>query len=688
MSRERKHEEEMGIPDAVVKGPSNEYFSRSEFEDACVTHLDRTFPDWKSADKTYLFPPWFQYRYLGPSGKASGAIPFNKDLKADLKGDEAEQNIFRSLEKFGRENKQPMFVFTKFEFKDFTKEVLSQNGSEDLEQSLQVDLMKNDLTREIDFIVVHKCVGVILIEVKARGIFKKDRYEKAIEQLRVGEQFILALLHAKVAGRHIPIYKVVAFPNMSAHRQKPIDGYIDLRRENLGNHGHPDAFEQWWTKHFVEKCFNKVETSEILKLVAVLVGQRSVINAMALIPRDACTEVFEKIDKQKFLEKSYDQQEKKRKQGKPIDVASAVVKTERQELVILTKQFLFLNPEQLRIWEGPTRQIFCGAPGSGKTILLQHKALECAKNQEKVVVVVPFPLNKLYGEFFAQNKVSENVDVVDYAGFTSMDTKYPEPIKLNVFVDEFQVLLNTRKQELLDLFKSFLAKHSDLQRYQWIAYDVNQFPSGFKFSFNVPDFLSTLHKNHGFTHVPSLTTVMRCTSEVYKFLQQPLTRNSFSDLSSEMADQSRPGVSQQAVSDFRDYWDHPLYLGHHVCGPQVTKKEAVGSDVSRYLYCSKIVQDEINMWAKEDDSYYYYKVAVLLEGGTCPIDELSSFLEKDGIAVCCVGSTENAAVVDEGDSARSYEWPVVIVVCMMPEVIYVPSSRAVTRLIIIEWKWD
>ena len=688
MSRERNHEEEMGIPDAVVKGPSNEYFSRCEFEDACITYLDRIFPDWKSADKTYLFPPWFQYRYLAPSGKASGAIPFNKDLKADLKGDEAELNIFRSLEKFGREKKQPMFVFTKFEFKDFTKEVLSQNGSEDLEQSLQVDLMKNDLTREIDFIVVHKCVGVILIEVKARGIFKKDRYEKAMEQLRVGEQFILALLHATVAGRHIPIYKVVAFPNMSAHRQKPIDGYIDLRRENLGNHGHPDAFEQWWTKHFVEKCFIKAETSEILKLVAVLVGQRSVINAMALIPRDACTEVFEQIDKQKFLEKSYDQQEKKRKQGKPIDVASAVVKTERPELVVLTKQFLFLNPEQLRIWEGPTRQIFCGAPGSGKTILLQHKALECAKNQEKVVVVVPSPLDKLYGQFFARNKVSENVDVVDYTGFTSMDTRYPEPIKLNVFVDEFQVLLNIRKQELLDFFKSFLAKHSDLQCYQWIAYDVNQFPSGFKFSFNVPDFLSTLHKDHGFTHVPSLTTVMRCTSEVYKFLQQPLTRNSFSDLSSEMADQSRPGVSQQAVSDFRDYWDHSLYLGHHVCGPQVTKKEAVGSDVSRYLYCSKIVQDEINMWAKEDDSYYYYKVAVLLEAGICPIDELSSFLEKDGIPVCCVGSTENAVVVDEGDNARSYEWPVVIVICMMPEVIYVPSSRAVTRLIIIEWKWD
>ena len=68
----------MGIPDAVVKGPSNEYFSRCEFEDACVTYLDRIFPDWKSADKTYLFPPWFQYRYLAPSGKASGAIPFNK----------------------------------------------------------------------------------------------------------------------------------------------------------------------------------------------------------------------------------------------------------------------------------------------------------------------------------------------------------------------------------------------------------------------------------------------------------------------------------------------------------------------------------------------------------------------------------------------------------------------------------
>ena len=664
MSREQKHEK--GTPNAVVKGPSNEYFSRSEFEDACVAYLDRIFPDWKSADETRMFPPWFQFRYLSPTGKASGALPPNKDLKADLKGDEAELKIFRSLEKFGREKKQPMFVFTKFEFKDFTKEVLSRKGAKNLEQSLQADLMKNDLTREVDFIVVHKHMGIILLEVKARGIFKKDRYEKAMEQLQVGEQFILALLHVTAAGRHIPVYKVVAFPNMSAHRQKSIDGYIDLRRENLGN---ADTFEQWWTEHFGEKCFNKEEEDEMLKLVAVLVGQRSVINAMALVPRDACTEVFEKIDKQKFLEKSYNQQEKERKKGKPIDVASAVVKTERPELAILTKQFLFLNPEQLRIWEGPTRQMFCGAPGSGKTILLQHKALECAKNREKVVVIVPSPLDKLYAEFFARNKVSENVDVVDYTGFATMDTMYPEPIKLNVFVDEFQVLLNTRKQELLDSFKSFLAKHNDLQCYQWIAYDVNQFPSGFKFSFNVPNFLSTLHKDHGCTHVPSLTTVMRCTSEVYKFLQQPLTRNSFSDLSSEMTDQPRAGVSQQAADDFSEFWDHPVHLGHHVSGPQVTKKEAVGSDESRYLYCTKIVQDEINMWAKEDDNYYYYKVAVLLEAGTCPIDELSSFLEKEGIPICCIGSTENAVVVDEGDNARSYEWPVVIVVCMMPTMV-------------------
>ena len=55
-----------------------------------------------------------------------------------------------------------------------------------------------------------------------------------------------------------------------------------------------------------------------------------------------------------------------------------------------------------------------------------------------MVVIVPWPLNKLYAEFFARNKV----------GFATMDTKYPEPIKLNVFVDEFQVLLNIRKQEL------------------------------------------------------------------------------------------------------------------------------------------------------------------------------------------------------------------------------------------------
>ena len=42
----------------------------------------------------------------------------------------------------------------------------------------------------------------------------------------------------------------------------------------------------------------------------------------------------------------------------PIDVASAVVKTERPEFTVLTKQFLFLNPEQLRIGANPANVLW------------------------------------------------------------------------------------------------------------------------------------------------------------------------------------------------------------------------------------------------------------------------------------------------------------------------------------------
>lgn len=653
---------------AVVKGPSNEYFLH--FEDACDAYVSRIFPDWKLIDKTFMFPPCFPCRYLAPTGQASGAVPLTKSEEVDLKGDIAELKIFRALDKFGRESKQPMFVFTKFEFKDFTERVLSQRLPEDFIQSHFANLSTTDLTREIDFLVIHKHVGIILIEVKATEKFKKNRYLDAKKQLQIGEQFIQTFLHT--TGISIPLFKVVALPNVTEHGPKSAE-YIDLRSDDLGRDDSGEAFEHWWRQHFIEKYFSKEEEGELLRLTALFVGQRTAISATANI----LGRVFRTIDEQSFLEKSYDKHTKK---GRPADVASAVVKLhEAPKLAILAKQFVFLNPEQLNIWEGPTRQIFCGAPGSGKTILLQHKALECAKKQEKVVVFVPPILDKLYIEFFTQNEV--NVLVVDYTeltNFIAVDEK--NTITLHIFIDEFQILLNTN-QVLVDSLKRFLAKHASSEHYQWIAYDVNQLPLGNE-TFGIPrshvssyGYLSMLCKEQSFIHAPSLTTVMRCTSEVYEFLQRYL--------------QFSFGKQTPESDDIRKHWHHAVHLGHHVSGPEVIVEGKITytSREARFLDCSDIILDQITEWAKEDDKHYYSKLAVLVAAQKW-IDELSPYLERKGIPVCRIGSSENAVVVDYADYARSYEWPVVISVCghLKSMQNYIPVSRAVTRLLVLWWK--
>lgn len=669
---------------AVVKGPSNKYFSN--FEEACEVYLAKIFPDfgnWKLNEtlKTYMFPPRFSCRYQAPIDEASGAMRLTTSEEADVKGDDAELKIFRTLDKFGREMEQPMFVFTNIKFVEFKEEVLNKNLPETLVEYLVkhffTDLRPEDWTREIDFLIVHRRVGIILIEVKATEKFKKNRYQDAKNQLEIGEKFICSLLRM-LDLQNFPIFKVVAMPNICITQYGQKSEYINLRSENLENDDDLTAFNRWWRHNFEENHFSPEDVQGLLKLSTVLVGQRAAIGATAKI----LAEVFKIIDKQAFLEKSY-----KKQAGKHSEAHAIQKPTEESRLVILAKQFLFLNPEQLLIWDGPTQQIFCGAPGSGKTILLQHKALECAKNQEPVVVFVPPPLDFLYREYFAQNEVSaDTVTVVTYTMIENFLARYPkQAYKCHIFIDEFQVLLNTN-QELLDLLKRFMAENRDSQHYQWIVYDILQLSVanevfGIKrSSVNVVQTISSLLQEQSFIHAPSLTTVMRNTSEVYEFLQDKYLRK-YSNFSGYLKKDETP-ASSAASHDLDSFWKHPIYLGHRVCGPQVIVKSSASREPP-----FKIIENEIHEWAKENDEYHYFKVAVLLSFQRMIID-FTEHLWHQKVPVCQIGSTENAVVVDSAENARSYEWPVVIAVIANIKSMqnYISFSRAVTRLVMLLWK--
>ena len=684
----------------VVKGPAGKYFSN--FEECCEEYLTGRWPDWKKNDRTYMSPPFFRCRYISPTGDASGAVELTKTEEGYMRGDFAELQIFQCLERFGQETNQPMFVLSQFKYRKFIKEFFPKDCP--LVASLKNLLVENGDKGEIDFVVLHRRIGVILIEAKGNTEFNSDRYDEAKKQLEFAETFVRVFLESKGMNEIDFVHKVVAMPNVSDEGRSS-EGFINLTKIHLEMDGDGNVisllpFARWWKGKFTERSLGEHE-EKFLSVISLFVGQRATVNASVRV----LGEVFKTIDKQKFLQQSYN----KTTNEKPV-----VVRLEKKS--ILARQFVFLNEEQLAIWRGEKKQLIHGVTGSGKTVLIQHKALECVKRNEKVVIFVPTILGKLYKEFFSSNGIlflhfnykrdSQNfkqnslkdcsleffkkflrkgkpcdeklliVTVHQQPLFlSSVDSVVKEGERVDdfhIFVDEFQSFPDARS------LADFFICHQSSSFYQWIAYDVrqqlrheeNSFPIAFDW---VIFYLCGTKK---FPHAPSLTTVMRCTSQIFSKLKYLYTPICYS-------------YNLEKRKFVKKYWNNEMKLGYHVDGPKICDipSRTFVSDEERSIFYMKIINDEINAWAKVDDTVYYNRVAILVTEQVW-YERLSSYLEKERIKHCCIGDykdNKDAVVLDLKRHAQSYEWPVVIVFVDDPpgseSVLYVPFSRAVTRLV-------
>ena len=675
----------------VVKCPAGEY--SPNLEKCCEEYLTGRWPDWKTNNRTYMIPPCFKRNYISPTGDASGAVELTETLKGYIKGDSAELQIFQCLERFGRETNQPMFVLSKFSYRKFIKEFFPKDCP--LVTSLK-NLLETSKRDEIDFVVLHRRIGVILIEAKGKTEFKSDRYEVAKEQLEFAEKFVRIFLEAKGMNEVDFVHKVVAVPNLSDVSESS-GGFIHLRKINLemdgeGNDRYLPPFALWWKGKFTERSLGEHE-EKFLSVISLFVGHRATVNASARILGN----VFKTINKQKFLQQSH----KQTTEEKPV-----VVRLEKKS--ILARQFVFLNEEQLAIWRGEEKQLIHGVAGSGKTILIQHKALECVKRNEKVVIFVPTILGKLYKEFFSSNnilflhfnferdsqKLKQNsledcsseffkkflrkgklcdeklliVTVHQQSLFlSSVDSVVKEEKRVDdfhIFVDEFQSFPDA--ESLMD----FVICHQSPSFYQWIAYDVRQRLAHEDIGLGFRALIFYLCETKKFPHAPSLTTVVRCTSQIF----------------SKLKDYYKPfhcSENPEQKKFAEKYWNNEMKLGHHVDGPEICSipHDNIVSDEERSIL--KVINDEINAWAKVDDTVYYNRVAILVteEVG---YRRLSSYLEKAGIKHCRVGDykdNKDAVVLDLKRHVQSYEW-LVVIVCVDDEFVYVPYSRAVTRLVI------
>ena len=274
----------------MVKGPAGQY--TSDLLKACEDHFSRVYPECvNSLDHgPIMCPAAFKFGYVAPRGEASGATRLSDIEEVNFKGDAAELEIFEALETSWGKTKQPMFVLSKFKFKDFIREVLKILPHHPTLVKFQ------DLEREVDFVIVHRRIGVILIEVKAMTEFKKGEYNRAKKQLKNGEEIIQALLLG--IEINIPVYKVIALPNLSDLGRATPD-FINLRKFNVGSH---DDFQRWWTTNFNEVEFGSSEQEKIQKLIAILLGQGSAVSS----PAEVLAVVFKQIDTQRFLERSFD----------------------------------------------------------------------------------------------------------------------------------------------------------------------------------------------------------------------------------------------------------------------------------------------------------------------------------------------------------------------------------------------
>ena len=650
----------------VVKGPGGK---RYELLEGMKQNFLSLYGEWQNG--TIMCPSLFPRDFISPVGDLPGVPPLKPLVHDTTRGDDAEEKIFDILKQFGEKENQPMFVLTKLKFTEFIKYCIPAGRTIEL--------------AEIDFAIVHLNIGVILVEVEATEKWPK---RKAFNQLSEGEKIIKGLLHE---DSHIPVYKVVALPNMDGSGSCK-DDFVILKKSDVGS---CQVFSNWMHSHFdAGKCGSQ-EKQELHNLLYKLVGQRTNVRSSLetvefsdnVHPKKVLSKHYKNICSQTCLRQRYECSVAKGKGEKP----TGLVKTaDKAGLAELSEEIIFLNSEQLCIWECSNHhQLISGVSGSGKTILLQYKALECARKGEQVIICVPSPLNKKYEAFFEAKNISSGVIIYTFENFVPKSEE-----KCHLFIDELQILFahdTTKRSYLMLLLEK--QKSSD-NWFCWFAYDDSQFMTS-RTPLRFEEFEKTISRQQmsnsyysAMTYIgierltqdqkrfvkSHLKTVMRSTEQVFEFVKEFANKNG---IYSQILD------SKQVYYDRKGYvpdpsWkeDWQVMIGHRIGGLPVEEIETGSLET-----VATNIFSEVQQWTLKE-------IAVLVTDDWI-LEDLSSLCKLLGIPLRAIGEDKDALVFDHGGKSQSFEWPVVIAVCgseSEPYLRHLAFSRAVVKLVVFNVK--
>lgn len=473
-------------------------------------YLDEYFQEWVKRRVPCIVPPipWTVYnRVLGPVLKPESQA----SVLGKVRGDNTELMVYKTVLLWGEQYKEPVFFLAQVDYDPENKSkkmisVLSSFLSDAKQKQLAVMSKKMD----IDLAIIHADVGVVIVEIKAVVNPLLDIGD-ALASLHKGESLIRLF-----CDEALPVYKVALFPNCGRESLSEAQ-MAELKRLEVKNNFVFCDGASTGSVEGVAKLFESFKSStrekgcsilpEADKLLHWLVGLKCLVSSTVRdgkVVKVALNDETVNVAKQMKLTDTKVVQH---------DVYSKA--DQRSPLVRKLKistEVLYLNPEQLTIWDGPRQQLIHGVAGTGKTVLIQYKVLDLDHHlapEELIVVITTDGVSNAYQKFFHQNRASEKVKLYSKANAMINMTFLSSLSAYHLFVDEFQNL-----KDLNGLLPVISKCNSD--KYLWIALDPVQSLD------KMAKTTKQLETELGIPCLPPLRHVMRCTPEVTSYWSKHL----------------------------------------------------------------------------------------------------------------------------------------------------------------------
>ena len=496
----------MSDPEVIVRGRS--ILSFPDLPTAGEYYLSEYFPEWVKRRAACIVPPipWTAYnRVLGPQLKPDS----HASLLGKVRGDNAELMVYKTVFTWAEQHGEPVFFLAQVDYdpENKSKKVTSVLSSflPDAKQP-QLTLMTKKM--DVDLAIVHVGIGAVIVEIKATINPLLDIGD-ALTSLHKGESLLRLF-----CDEAFPVYKVALFPNCAKESLSEVQVAEMKRLESKNSFVFADGATANSMEGFA-KLFEgfkrltgeKAILPEADKLLHWLISLKCLVSSSAkggkVVKVSLNDETINVARQTKLTDTKVVQH----------DVYSkADQKSNLVRKLKISTEILYLNPEQLAVWDGPKQQLINGVAGTGKTVLIQHKVLELDRRlppEELIAVIMTDGVSRVYQNFFDQNRASDRVKLYSKANALANMELVPSFCAHHLFIDEFQNMMDLKSLFLM------IGKCSK-DNYLWIALDPVQSLD------RMGKTVEQLETELKIPCLPPLRHVMRCTPEVTHYWSKHL----------------------------------------------------------------------------------------------------------------------------------------------------------------------